>query len=582
MNLFKKLKINRLSASFWGYVLVILAIVAPWLLHSGYLFLTDMVWGANINLNWTNVWFLFNLITKGLSFIFPLALLEKFFVSGVFIFILLGGRIFVKTVLEYYSDSNGGRDSGFNNNSETKASDIASQSLIFVISLFTLFNPFVYDRALYGQFSVLVAYGCLFFVSAYLFKAWQTLDFNNLRRAAVFSAIALLFAVHSVFFLALFYLLFFILLFLKRQEIIILKSVKKFWLALFFSLVIVLLINVNWLIALAFKNSSLNSFIRQGITAQDLIAFQTAGQKGTETFSNVLLMSGFWGKEQSRYFDLTDAPGWQRGFILLTPLIFYGVYLSFKKHGRNEKILSAGLILIFSLAVLLAVGVKSPATGGLAIFLYDHLPLYKGLREPQKWVAVIIPIYLFYLTLGASRLKDFKLIRNNRGLAAVILAAVIIMQAPSLLWGFNNQAKSTPYPRDWYEVDSFLVNQANQSYGCSDKILFLPWHMYLSFNWVGKVIVNPASVFFSCPVVIGTNMEFGGIYDNSQNPDSRVITAWLSSAGQGGAPKVSGAAPRYIILAKEVDWKKYDWLNDLSYLRLIKETATLLVYEIKS
>jgi hypothetical protein len=106
--------------------------------------------------------------------------------------------------------------------------------------------------------------------------------------------------------------------------------------------------------------------------------------------------------------------------------------------------------------------------------------------------------------------------------------------------------------------------------------------MYLSFNWTGKVIANPAPVFFICPVISGTNMEYGGIYDNSQSGNGQAVTAWLASAGREGVPRVSGAAPRYIILAKEVDWEKYDWLNGLSYLRLIKETATLLVYEIKS
>ncbi|MFA5108964.1 MAG: hypothetical protein WC458_00235 [Patescibacteria group bacterium] len=570
MNLFKKLKINRLLISFCGYVLVILAIVAPWLLHSGYLFLTDMAWGMNINLDWTNVWFLFNLIIKGLSFIFSIAFLEKIFITGVLFLILLGGRFFVKTVLarDWLESATGG--------------PVSSRGLVFVLSLFALFNPFVYDRALYGQFSVLIAYGCLLFAGAYLFKAWQTLDFKNLRLAAVFSALVLLSALHFIFFLALFYLLFFILLFLKRREMIILKSIKKFWLALLFSLVIVLLINANWLVALIFKASPLTSFVQQGITTQDLSAFQTAGKDGTETFTNVLLMSGFWGKEQFRYFDLTDAPGWQRSFILLTPLIFYGVYLSFRKRSRDEKIFSAGLIFIFSLAVSLAVGIKSPLTGGLTMFLYDHLPLYKGLREPQKLVAVIIPIYLFYLTLGVNRLKDFKLVKSHRRLSAVVLAVIIVTQTPSLLWGFNNQVKSTPYPADWYEVNSFLVNRATQSYSCSDKILFLPWHMYLSFNWAGKVIANPAPVFFTCPVISGTNMEYGGIYDNSQNYDSAAVAAWLRVQGKDGSPVPAGSPIRYIILAKEVDWKKYGWLNDLSYLRLIKETATLLVYEIKS
>ena len=158
------------------------------------------------------------------------------------------------------------------------------------------------------------------------------------------------------------------------------------------------------MVALAIKVSPLGTFVEQGIKMQDLIAFQTAGKTPSETLSNVLLMSGFWGKDQYRYLDLTTTPGWQRGFVFLTPLILYGVYLSFRRRSREVKFFSAGLLAVFALAIILAIGIKLPLTSGLTLFLYNYLPLYKGLREPQKWVAAIIPIYLVYLTLGTTRL----------------------------------------------------------------------------------------------------------------------------------------------------------------------------------
>jgi hypothetical protein len=562
-----KLIVKKSVAIFWPYLSVIILIVLPWFLKPGYLFFTDNVWGPNINLDWANSWFLLDLLIKGLSFVFPVDFLEKIFISGILVLILLGGRLLIKSVLEYYSEAG------------TVAA--SSRSLVFVLSLFALFNPFVYDRALYGQFGTLVAYGCLFFAVAYLFQARQTLDFNNLWRAAVFSAVVLSFSVHFIFLLAPFYLLFLVGLSGRRRAMKTEGRLKKFWLALLFSVFIVLAINANWLIALAVKTSPWVDFVQQGITNQDLVAFQTAGKDGTETFTNVLLMSGFWGKDQLRYFDLTTAPGWQRSFILLTPLIFYGIYLSFRRRPREFKIFSSGLLIIFILAVFLAIGIKSPLTRGLTLFLYDHLPLYKGLREPQKWVAIIIPIYLFYLTLGAACLAKIKIIANNRWASGLILAAIIIMQAPSLLWGFNRQVKATPYPNDWYEVNSLLLNRSVQSYGCSDRVLFLPWHLYMSFNWSRKIIASPAPVFFTCPVLSGKNMEWGGIYDNSRDPDGTAVAAWLAARGKAGAPALMGAPVRYIILAKELDFTSYLWLGNLPYVKPLLETQTLLIYEIE-
>jgi hypothetical protein len=205
------------------------------------------------------------------------------------------------------------------------------------------------------------------------------------------------------------------------------------------------------------------------------------------------------------------------------------------------------------------------------------LPFYKGLREPQKWVAAIIPIYLFYLILGSFYLSKVKIIINNRLVSGLVLAFIIVMQAPLLFWGFNCQAKPIPYPSDWYEVDNLLSDGSN----CSDRILFLPWHLYMSFNWSKKIMVNPARTFFSCPVISGTNMEWGGIYDNSRSADGAIIGDWLQNKGQGGVPALAGDPIRYIILAKELDFTSYLWLNSSFDVDLILETKTLLVYETK-
>jgi hypothetical protein len=216
------------------------------------------------------------------------------------------------------------------------------------------------------------------------------------------------------------------------------------------------------------------------------------------------------------------------------------------------------------------------------MFLYDHLPLYKGLREPQKWVAAIIPIYLFFLTLGAARLAKVKVVVNNRIVGGLLLAAVIVMQAPSLLWGFNRQVWPTPYPDDWYQVNKLLLSRSAASHECSDQILFLPWHLYMSFNWIGKIVANPAPAFFACPVLSGTDMEWGGIYDNSTDPNSAAVAAFLAARGKGGAPKLTGSPVRYIVLAKELDYASYLWLKDLPYVKPLLETRTLLVYEVKA
>ncbi|MEI7451815.1 MAG: hypothetical protein WCK37_01275 [Candidatus Falkowbacteria bacterium] len=550
------------TKKFWPYLLVVVLIVFPWFGHSGYLFFTDYSIGPKINLDWTSSWFLINTLFKFLSFIFPLYFLEKIFIAATLFFVLLGGRKIVLLVSPTLT-----------NGEEFKI----SPALVFILSLFALFNPVVYDRLLYGQIGIVVAYGALLFVIAYLYRAAFTLEWKNLYGAAIFSALALMFSVHFIFFLALFYVLFFVLLIGKCSEI---KVTTKLWpllRVLIVSLLIIIILNANWLIALTTGASATLGFVAQGIGTQDLTAFATAGATPLQTLTNILLMGGFWGAAQHRYIDFSAGDLWGLGFIFLLPLIIYGIYISFKKADYTHKILNSGLLIIFITAVVLALGIKTSFSNSISLFLYNHLPFYKGLREPQKWVAAMVPVYLYFLSWGVAKLSSKKWLVENAVVVGIILAAVIIIQAPLLLFGFNHQVRPTNYPTSWSEVDRFLLNRSADSYGCFDQVLFLPWHMYMHFSWIGNTVANPASVFFSCPILVGTNMEWGGIYDNSLDARGLAVEKWLSIHGQNNSLP---STVRYIILAKEVDWQTYSWLDGLTYVKLIKDSDNLRLYEI--
>jgi hypothetical protein len=223
----------------------------------------------------------------------------------------------------------------------------------------------------------------------------------------------------------------------------------------------------------------------------------------------------------------------------------------------------------------LAAGVAFSPTSSLSYWLFDHFPLYKGLRESQKWVSVIILVYTIFLSMGTAVLLKTKFVLSNRRILLAFLAAVIIMQTPFLLWGFSGQVKPTPYPVDWQGVNSSLV--------CTDKdqALFLPWHMYMSFNWIGNIVANPAHDFFNCPIISGSDMEWGGIYDNSQSVQGKEVLQWLDSKGQDNTLlNDKELSIKYIILAKEVDWQNYSWISSSTNLTLFKDTNTLRVYKV--
>ena len=570
--------------NFLPYLLVVLAITLPWFFSSGYLFFTDFVFGPNINLDWRNGPIAYNIFISVFSLFFSPDFLEKFFIAAVLFTALLGGG----KIAQNFTDD---------------------KLLIFIVSLFALFNPFVYDRLMYGQGWMVLAFGFLCFAVGYLINNQKR---NHILLAGLFSGLAISFSSQFLFFVGLIYLLFLALIYFQKKEI----ESKEIFKNVAISFLIIFILNLSLALGAFLKDDGVSKFVQLGIQKQDLIVFQTAGKTGGEALKNVLMMSGFWGKEQYRYIDLTKfKENWGRSFYLLLPLILWGVFIAFKNgkskfqisnvksnpkskaqisnqtqnQNYNAKVknlnlrhLAIGLIIVYIIAVVLAVGIRLPIAREITYWLFDNIPFYKGLRETQKWAALIVLVYAVFLAIGARELFSKKIIQNNAFINKMFLSGIIIMQTPLLLWGLGGQVKPIQYPNDWREINEFirLESYKVKRKKCDDKLLFLPWHMYMNFKWIGTIVANPANQFFDCPVISGTNMEFGGIYDNSQSKEGRAVQLWLASRGRTDFLTANSFGVKYIILAKEIDWQNYLWLNFNPQVKLIKETEMIILYEV--
>ncbi|MFA6919328.1 MAG: hypothetical protein WC244_04465 [Patescibacteria group bacterium] len=540
------------------YAGVVLAIILPWFFHSGYLFFSDFSLGPNFNIsNWWSGVFYQDLIMKGLSLVLPVDFLQKVFIGLIILLLLLAG----KKIVEQFT---------------------ADKWLIFVISLFVVFNPFVYDRFLYGQFGVILGLGFFVLFVGNMLQYILAVDDSDktkrfkidwtLIRASIFASLTILHSLHFIFFILALVIVFLVILTADKR-----LFSQIFILNFIICAIVVVAINANVIIGIVGNFSNTANFVQSGIIQNDLVAFQTSGKTGGEAISNVLMMSGFWGKDQHRYTDLTSFDtNWGRSFLLLLPLILYGVYRGFKSEDKKIKWLTGGLLIIFGIATFLAVGVRTGLTKAVTLWLFDNLPFYRGLRETQKWVAIEVVVYLIFLSWGAKEFFQKKIIARQQSVFKIFLAAIIIMQTPLLLWGFGGQVRPTNYPADWYEADKLITAESH----CQGNILFLPWHAYMGFTWIGNIVSNPAPSFFTCSVISGTNMEWGGIYDNSQDPTGKKVDNWLSASGRTDLLSDDNLSIKYVILAKEVDWKNYQWLSQESQLKLISDTATLRIYKV--
>ncbi|MDD5731935.1 MAG: hypothetical protein PHU42_03530 [Patescibacteria group bacterium] len=561
---------NRFLKNYLSYFLVVLAIVLPWFFHSGYLFFTDSVWGPKVGWYWQNTWWFLQNLFQFFGGFLHAGFSEKVLISLVLFTVLLGA----KKLLEYFIDQ---------------------KWLVFIISLFFLFNPFVYDRLMYGQFGVALSLGLLAWGFGFFLEFTRELKTGQLIWSGALLGLSIAFCLQAMFFVGLLILICLIRLIGSDNH----NRAKTIFKSILIIGALILVFNLNWILGSFMGKSNLNGFVRQGINHQDLVAFQTTGEGEWGTIENVVMMSGFWGKEQNRYIDLTKVrENWGRSFYLLLPLILLGIYVGLK--DKKYRVLSLSLVLLFLTSAFLAVGIKVTGAREVSIWLFDHLSLYHGFREPQKWVMPIVLVYGIFLVLGAKRFFQTKIVEKNKILIAIILGMVVILQTPLLLWGFGGQIKPVNYPRDWYEANDLILHNPQATLDqakpdnnpntlknlknlnpCASKILFLPWHMYMSFPWDRTVSINPAGTFFTCDVIVGTNMEWGGIEDNSLSLEGKIVPKWVTTGGKTDLLKNPELNIGYIVLAKTLDWNNFEWLDNYPFVEKIQDTENLKVYHVK-
>ncbi len=537
--------IKKVITEYWFFALVVMLVVLPWFLKPGYLFFTDFSWGPNLRANWAEPHYLFYKVIHLLSSLFPVSFLQKLFIALTLFMTLVGGR----KLIAYFT---------------------SNTWVLYIVSLFALFNPFVYDRLLYGQISIVLAYAFLLYMLGSLLEGVDKYKKSQVLLASVSCALALQFSLHSIFFII--PLLIIVALYYYREKI----SPRVILLRIVTIGFVIVLININWIYGVVTNTSPSERFIRSGITKNDLQAFATTGDTSLEVVKNVFMFSGFWGKEQFRYTDLSDLKSlWGKSFLILLPIIILGLYIGLR--SGKYRLLSTCLLLLALLSVFLAVGIKSSLGQKVTYWMFENMPYYKGLRETQKWVAMLALSYIVFLSIGFNYFFSLKFIKERSLAFGAFLIGVVFMQAPLLFWGFGNQAIPREFPLDWKKVDSVVVQRGMGT--CENsKILFLPWHLYMSFGFTERIVANPAPFYFECPVLSGTNMEWGGIYNNSTVVESRVVEEWIHT--QGDLSVIKNLGVRYIVIAKEVDWRNYLWVTESVELNLIMDYSNIILYEI--
>lgn len=419
------------------------------------------------------------------------------------------------------------------------------KTLEFFGGAFLLLNPFAYERMMVQP--VIYLGVILLGYAIYALFAWD--GYKKWIWTGVFAGIALNLFLHASFMIALILGMYILLFARKKQDI----------LGFILASGIMFLLNANWILAPLFHAFDNATYI-ETFTLANFQAFQTQALAPMNVWFTNIMLYGFWGERHSNHYATVEflSTLWYIAGLILIALAVFGIYRLYK---QKEKKLVIFLVVLFVLPLVFGIGIASPLLADLTLWMAEYIPLWKGYREPQKWIGIVMLVELIALLVAIGWILG----KYGRDIVVKIsviiaMALLLITWSPGALWGYHGQLRTTQYPVEYHELRDALVTE-----GFSGRILALPWHSYLGCAWTGRpTIANPIKGLLSpLNVIQSNNIEVGSIlYSNyTEDSETKKIETFLHEHSW---DILNGVQIDAIVLMKQcANSDKYEWLENI-------------------
>jgi hypothetical protein len=519
------------------YALLALTVLAP-LLAPGYILTLDMVFPPEIRLpGQVGSSYLFYAVLHFVNFVVPTDIIQKImlflilFLSGMGMHRLLD-ILFITLKIS------------------------VERLALYAAGALYMINPFTYDRFMAGQFAVLLGYALLPWFLHLLIRFLQKPGWARLLRLTGMALVISIVSVHTIGLLTI--------IVLATLPLVI--GQKQAGLSLRYGLiglVIFVVASSYWLLPLALGTSSAARAIEQ-FDSSHAAAFATTGSTFAAIAWNVLSLQGFWAERYGLYLLPQDQlPGWGTVRLLLWMLVGAGMVIIWRRSRR----IAAMLYVLIGSGLLLGIGLLQPLLTAI------------GYREPHKFAGLVALGFALGAGFGACWLLA-KAGQKGPGWYTSAVSGILItvlLMTPTMYWGFAGQLAPRHYPADWFALNERL----NRDPGRFNTV-FLPWHQYMSFGFAGRVIANPAPRFFDTPMLVSNDPELEGIRPPRQDPKITTIGTILKDAPHRHdiGERLATHDVRYVVLAKEYDYRTYNYLDEQPGLSLQWETQGIKLYQV--
>ncbi|MEU8250815.1 hypothetical protein [Nonomuraea sp. NPDC048916] len=196
--------------------------------------------------------------------------------------------------------------------------------------------------------------------------------------------------------------------------------------------------------------------------------------------------------------------------------------------------------------------------GGFAVF-----------RDAQQFVAplaLLVAVGLGLLTASAAR-------RAPAWAGVMVLVPLAVL--PTLAWGAAGALRAVGYPADWTAAREVIRRD-----GEPGDILVLPFESYRRFPWNGhRAVLDPAQRFFAVPgrdVVANDTVRVGSMVVGSEDERARLVERVLVEP----SPDLLGAGFRYVVVDAGTPEERRVFAGWLREARLVVGGADLRLYRL--
>jgi hypothetical protein len=319
----------------------------------------------------------------------------------------------------------------------------------------------------------------------------------------------------------------------------------------------------------------------------ELAAYAAIPDQSLGLIPNLLGLYGFWAEDSGRFTSMKAfAPIWPVVLLVILVIAAIGVAAAITRRSQQLTEWITGLLIVGAIALVLEAGISNPATAGLVRWLDAHLLLYRGMRDAGKWAVLLALVYSQLVGLGTAALLTW--IRDRipdlmggdwaYGVAAAFLLALPFYYGNGLLFGAHGEIKPSAYPPGWYAADRALASDPHP-----ERTLFLPWHEYMSYSFIhnqNRVVAPPAPSFFSVPMLVSANPEVPGV-EPPHNSDQDAVAGLVRDGSNGQWVQILSASHiKYVLLARELDWTYFKFLDDQPGLTKVGDFGSIVLYRI--